>query len=205
MSPTHLAATRRRYHAPIAWAVAILLIPVQSAGQTPESGLGWADGGLWWGVAAGGGSTRLTCDLCRAGRDLGPSLSASVGAWAAPGLRVGLEGGGWSHDDDGTRESVYRAGLLAQLHPSDRGLFFHGGVGWSGYRAGDFHYDAGHLTVGAGWDLPLTDRWVVGNTVSVDAASFGSLRNEGRRVAGDVGLSVIRFAVHVRNERGGGA
>lgn len=205
MSRTHPVAPRWPYRALMAWAAAILLTPVQSAGQASGPGAGWADRGLWWGVAAGGGSTRLTCDLCRAGRDLGPSVSVSVGAWAAPGLRVGLEGGGWSHDDDGTREFIYRAGLLAQLHPSDRGLFIHGGIGWSGYRAGDFHYDAGHLTVGAGWDLPLTGRWVVGNTVSVDAASFGSLRNEGRRVAGDVGLSVIRFAVHVRNERGGGA
>ena len=174
---------------------AILLTPLHVAGQADAR----ATPGLWWGASVGAGSAHLTCDLCETNRDFGPSVDLAVGAWARPDLRIGLEGGGWTHDDDGGRETVYRAGLVAHLRPGSRGLFLTGGLGWSGYRAGDFNYDAARLTLGAGWDLPLTAGWVVGNTLSVDAASFGKLRNDDTTVSRDVGLSVLRFAIHVRS------
>ena len=104
------------------------------------------------------------------------------------------------HEDGDVREGVYRAGLVAELHPRPgSGLHVSGGIGWSGYRAEDFGYDAVRLTLGAGWDLPLTKDWVIGNAVTLDAASFGSLKNGDTRIAGDVGMSLVRLAVYVRH------
>jgi hypothetical protein len=107
-----------------------------------------------------------------------------------------VEVGGWSHDDDGVRESLFRVSTLAQLYPrAGSGFYVQGGLGWAGYRAESFAYDAVNLSLGAGWDLPLAGRWVVGNGVSVDAASFGTLRNEGRAAVREVSLSVVRLTV----------
>ena len=72
--------------------------------------------------------------------------------------------------------------------------------GGPGYRAEGFGYDAARLTLGAGWDLPLGGPWVLGNSVTLDAASFGSLRNEAAQVASSVGLSVVRFGVYIRRQ-----
>ena len=112
---------------------------------------------------------------------------------------MGVEGGGWSHDDDGEREKVYRAGVVAQLSPLlGRGLYLLGGFGWSGYRAGGFRYDAPRISVGAGWDLPVTGGWIIGSQLVLDASSFGSLKNEEDIVARRVGLSTIRLSIHLR-------
>lgn len=174
--------------------------PAVATGEAPSAvDEGGADG-LWWGFSVSAAGVRLTCDLCETPRELGPAISASVGAYANPTLRVGLEAGWWTHEDGDVRESIYRGGLVAQLHPRPgSGLHLVAGAGWSGYRAGDFSYDAARLTLGAGWDLPLTRSWVVGNTVSLDAASFGALENDGAVVVRSVGLSLVRIGVHVRH------
>jgi hypothetical protein len=114
-------------------------------------------------------------------------------------LRVGIDGGVWANEDGDVRETVYRAGLVAQLHPRPgSGLHLVGGLGWSGYRAELFNYDAVRLTLGAGWDLPLTEGWVVGNRVLLDAASFASWDNEVGSVVSSVGLSVLTFGMYLR-------
>ncbi len=154
---------------------------------------------LWWGFTLGAGGTRLTCDICQPARDLGPSADVAVGAHARDNLRVGVEAGGWTHDDDGQRESVYRAGVTAQLSPLvDRGLYLVGGFGWSAYRAGDFRLDAPRISVGTGWDLPVVAGWLIGSQVTLDASSLGSLKNDETTVARRVGLSTIRVSIHLR-------
>jgi hypothetical protein len=154
--------------------------------------------GLWWGIAVGGAGTRLTCDLCDPSRDLGPTVQFSIGSYATPTLRIGLEAGGWTHEDDESREKVYRAGVIANLRPSlERGLYLIGGFGWSSYRAGNFRYNAPSLSLGAGWDYPLGEDWRVGNQMTLDASSYGSLKNEERSVARNVGMSLVRFSVHL--------
>ncbi|MBT8488687.1 MAG: hypothetical protein HKN72_12735 [Gemmatimonadetes bacterium] len=156
-------------------------------------------GGLWWGASVQGGGTRLTCDFCDRSRKLGGALEAAIGAYASPQLRVGVEAGVWTRSDDDVREDVYTAGVVAELYPSrDSGLHLVGGVGWSGYRAGDFALDAPRIRLGAGWDLPVASSWVVGNRILLDAASYGSLDNDGDSVARPVGLSMVRFGVYVR-------
>ena len=154
---------------------------------------------IWWGVGAGAGALRFTCDLCATDRDRGPSLFAVVGAHATPGLRVGLEAGGWTLDDGGVREMLWRTGLTAFFHP-DPGSGFHvlAGIGWVGWRADELRYDSGSLNVGVGWEFELLPSWAVGNSVRIDASSWGSFKNEDDRVARDVGLSLLRFEVTLR-------
>ncbi|MDH3206773.1 MAG: hypothetical protein OEO79_09175 [Gemmatimonadota bacterium] len=174
------------------------LFPMPSAAfaQSPDEP---SPGGIWWEISAGAGGMRLTCAICDPTRELGPAISGAVGAYGSPRVRVGLEGGGWANDDGDVRESVYRAGLVAQLHPRpDSGLHLIGGLGWSGYRAELFTYDAIRLTLGAGWDLPLTGDWVVGNRLLLDAASFASLKNDEGAIASPVGLSVMTFGLYIR-------
>jgi hypothetical protein len=154
---------------------------------------------LWWELTVGGAASRLSCDICEPERENGPSADLALGAYASPRLRVGVQGGAWTHDDEGVRETVFRAGVLAQLHPrSSSGFLLLAGLGWSGYRAGTFGTDAARLTLGAGWDLPLAPGWVVGNSVALDAAAFGSLKREETTLARGVGLSVARLGVYLR-------
>lgn len=156
--------------------------------------------GLWWGASVEAAGTRLTCDLCDRNRDLGGAVEVAFGAHASPNLRVGVDVGAWTRGDGDVREDVYTAGIVAEVHPRPTsGLHLIGGIGWSGYRAGDFSLDASRLRVGAGWDLPLTGAWVVGNRLVLDAASFASLDSDETSVSSAVGLSVIRFGIYVRH------
>jgi hypothetical protein len=165
--------------------------------QTP-GGEGVGDG-FWWSVSAYAGGARLTCDLCDLGRDLGPALGVAIGAYASPAARVGIEAGGWTHQEGDVRETAYTGALVAEVHPRPRsGLHLIGGLGWIGYRAEAFHYDAVSLRLGLGWDLPLSASWVVGNRLTLDAASFGTLSADDTPVARAVGLSVVRFGVYLR-------
>jgi hypothetical protein len=183
-------------------AIAVLLtLPTGALGQKGlASGTSDRDQGLWWSVSMGAAGTRFTCDLCQNDRDLGPSVEVAIGTYAESGFRVGVDGGAWTHLQGDLRQSIYRAGVTAQLHPkAGSGFYLTGGFGWSGYRAGTFRSDIPRLTMGAGWDLPLGSSWVVGNSVVLDAASYGSLKNGNIAVARSVGLSVVRFGVHLRH------
>jgi hypothetical protein len=183
----------------LGWAliVGIAASPCALLAQSGRTGEG---PDLWWRVSVEAGGARLTCDLCDRRRDLGGALSVAFGAHASSSVRVGVEGGGWTRKEDGVRESVHEAGIVAEIHPwPERGLHLVGGLGWSGFRAGDFSLDAPRVRVGAGWDFPVTASWVVGNRVVLDAASFASLEGEGASVARSVGLSVVRFGVYARH------
>ena len=156
------------------------------------------DPGRWIGVALGGAGIRLTCDLCDPSRELGPAVELSVGSYARPDLRVGLEVGGWTHDDDGSRESVYRAGVVAHLRPRyDSGLYLVGGFGWTRYSAGVFRYDAPRVSLGAGWELPFGGNLRVGNQLTLDASGFGAIENGEHEVARTVGLSLVRLSIQI--------
>ncbi len=185
---------------------AVCIVVPSSSVRAQSTG---ADGGLWWSVSAAAGGARLTCDICDPTRDGGPGVEVAVGAHAASGVRVGVDAGGWTFREEDFRETVYTAGLVVEIHPRrDSGLHLIGGVGWSGYRANEvdpapgeegFRYDAMRLRVGAGWDLPLTASWVVGNRVTLDSSSLGTLHDDGTAIARAVGLSVVRFAVFLRH------
>jgi len=153
---------------------------------------------FWFGASMGGAGARLTCDLCDPSREIGPTAEISFGSWARPDLRVGVDVGGWTHDDAGDRETSLRAGVVAFLRPNlRRGIYFTGGFGWMRYSAGDFRYNAPRLSLGAGWDHLLGDRYRIGNQITLDATSFGSLKNEDTSIARNVGFSLVRVSVQV--------
>lgn len=172
--------------------LAVLLVPSDGAAQETVTR------GLWWSAGVGAGGARVTCDLCAASRDVGPAARVSLGATARPGLRVGLTGGLWTHDDGDVRENVWSAGLVAQqrLRPGSR-IHLDGGLGWAGYRADAFRYDAVELTLGVGYDIPVTGAWVVTNGLAIGVSSFGRLKRDERVAARDVSLSVVRFELTV--------
>lgn len=185
---------------PLLTLLAGLLAPRAGSAQ----GVGDASArGLWWEVSAAAGGTRLACAFCDRSRELGPALDGAFGAYASDRVRVGVEGGGWTArdgNDPDDRETVYRAGVVVQLHPRPgSGLHVLGGLGWNGYRTGEeTTYDAVRITLGAGWDLPLVGSWVVGNRVTLDASSFASLKDGDAVIARSVGLSVLRFGIYLR-------
>ncbi len=154
---------------------------------------------LWYEFTLGGAGSRLTCDICTAQRDVGAALTAAVGAYASPRVRVGLEVTRWTYLDAGVREHVDGLGVVAHLAPNpQKGLYLLGGAGVTTYRAGEFRYDAPRLSFGAGYDIPAFGKWVVGNVVTMDVAAFGELRSEGVTVLDRVGLSAVRAAVQLR-------
>ncbi len=184
--------------------VGTLALPVSAFAQSPRT----QSGGMWWSVSAAAAGARLACDICDPTRDAGPAVEAAVGTYATPAVRVGVEGGAWTFRDEGFRETVYTAGVTAEIHPRrESGLYLIGGLGWTGYRAGDvdaepdeegFHYNAPRLRLGIGWDLPLGSSWSVGNRVTLDASSLGTLTDEGTPIATAVGMSLVRFGIYLR-------
>lgn len=179
-------------------ALALCCLPAAALAQSAPPSQAPSASRLWFAASVGGAGARLTCDICDPARDLGPAIEVGLGSHATPHLRVGIELGGWTHDDDGARESSYRAGVVAALRPVlDRGGYLHGGFGWQRYQAGDFRYDAPRLSLGLGWDHPLGDHLRVGNQLTLDASSFGALRNDDTTVARHVGLSLVRLSVQL--------
>jgi hypothetical protein len=69
----------------------------------------------WYRLTGGGAGMRFTCDLCAPVRDPGPAVRLSVGAHAGPPLRVGLEGGGWTHEERTVGQPTHGLGLVAHV------------------------------------------------------------------------------------------
>lgn len=155
---------------------------------------------LWYEVAIGGAGARLTCDLCTPTRDVGAMGSVAIGAYANPNLRVGVELSGWTYTEDpDVREHLDGLGIVAQLTPNPANrIYLIGGLGWSGYRAGDFTWNAPRLSVGVGYEMPAFGSWSVGNTVILDGSGFGALRSDGQTVLRNVGMSSVRASVVIR-------
>ncbi|MDH5234085.1 MAG: hypothetical protein OEW77_03935 [Gemmatimonadota bacterium] len=182
----------------LAWALAALAAAPALAAQD-GGGAAAEPPSVWYEFTVGGASARLTCRLCQPAWNLGPVVTAAVGGYAGQRLRLGVEVSRWTYLDPGARETLTGIGLVMHLQPNPgRGLYLTGGLGWSGYRAGDFSYDAPRLTLGAGWDVPAFGRWVVGNVVALDASAFAPLRNGDVTVVPQAGHGAVRFAVQMR-------
>lgn len=177
--------------------------PAPAAAQqpaAPEHASAMGDGAfadaLWWSIGGGGGSVRLTCDICAADRDAGLTVHLALGARAREDLDVGLELGAWTREDGNVRETARRIDLRAILRPwAGSGFHVIGGLGWIGYSADELGYDSVALSAGAGWDFPLSGRWRIGNRLLLDAASYGSFSNDQGVAASDVSLSIARLEV----------
>jgi hypothetical protein len=165
-----------------------LLVAVPARAQS-------ASDALWYSVTVGAGSARFTCDPCAGTRDSGPSARVQIGGFARPGLRVGGSVGVWTHQEGDLRETLQQAGIVAHLdvRPGSA-LHLIAGLGWIGWRAEPFVYDGVDLSLGAGWNLPLSGRWSLSNAVTVHSASYGRLRN-GDDTVKDVSLSLAGLEI----------
>jgi len=133
-------------------------------------------GSVWWSLGGGSGSVRLDCDSCSGDRDRGVALHLGVGATAHERLDVGLEVGRWSTTEAGVSQTTNRADVRTVFRPlSGLGFNLIAGAGWSGYTAGDLDFSSVSLSAGAGWDVPVANRWRVGARVLTDLWSYGSI------------------------------
>ena len=177
-----MSATRRLQRWTLLPLAALLLAAPARAQSTTDA--------LWYSVTVGAGSARFTCDPCAGTRDTGPFARFAIGGFARPGLRIGGKVGVWTHAQGDLRETLQQAGIVAHLdvRPGSA-LYLIGGLGWIGWRADPFAYNAVDVSVGAGWNLPLAGRWSLANAVTVHSASFGRLGN------GDEGMSDVSLSL----------
>ncbi|MBX7120224.1 MAG: hypothetical protein K1X31_14630 [Gemmatimonadaceae bacterium] len=197
MSSEAFRGTRLLWAACALTALAAGVVRAQAAVQAPEAEVSRR---LWVEVGVGGAAARLTCDVCSPARDVGALGSLAVGAYASPRARLGIEATAWTYANDGVREHLDGLALIGAIHPSARrpAVYLQGGIGWTAYRADTFRWRAARLSLGVGYDVPITGRWVVGNLVSLDGSGFGTLRSSGSATLRNVGLSTVRISAQVR-------
>lgn len=154
--------------------------------------------GTWFGAGFGAGWTRVTCGICRNERDLGPSGYLRVGTAVRPGLLVAAEIDGWTRSRADVRSNAGAAGFATYLYPDpDRGLFLRGGLAWVRYSeaSGTAASNLFGITVGAGYEFPVSPGLSVSNYINLVASSFGSFRTDRATVASDISVSIIQFGI----------
>lgn len=175
---------------------AVLSVPRPAAAQP-------ARGGTWIGVGLGGGWTRVSCAICRRDRDLGPGGHVRFGTTLQPGLRLGAEVQGWTHENESdVRATVGSLAAAVQLYPRpDGGVFFKGGLGYVRYGAKADRDDTGvstgllGLLVGAGYEFRIAPGLSITNEISLVASSFGALRRDRTSVTDDVSVSLLQLGI----------
>lgn len=164
----------------------------QGGGGTGSSAA--TPGAISWSVGGGSGSTEVDCDICPDGSDSGLALHVGVRATAHEKFDVGLEVGRWSGEDSKSSTRIDARTVFRPL--SGLGFNVIGGAGWIGYSAGEIDFSALTVSVGAGWDVPVTNRWRVGARVLTDLASYGTVVTTGQTGSSTVvDISVDRLEV----------
>lgn len=153
-----------------------------------------ASGGAWFSAGVGGGWARITCAICRVDRNAGPAATLRFGTTLRPGLLVGGELEGWTRSSDDVRSMLTAGSAAAYIYPNPRrGLFLKAGAGLVHYRLNsDVSTNLIGLTLGAGYEIPITPTYSITNSIGLIASSFGSLRSDAGTVADDVSISVLQ-------------
>ena len=114
---------------------------------------------------------------------------------------MGAEADVWTREDgDDNRHLLGALTGAAYLYPDPGGrLHLKGGGGYIAYRADeDLASNLFGLVVGAGYELPLGERYVVANDLSLLASGFGTLTSGEQTVAGDVSVTLLRLGIALR-------
>lgn len=155
--------------------------------------------GAWFDVGGGAGWARVSCDICRANRNLAPSLRGAVGITVSPSLLLGADGMLWRAAEGTVTEWLGAAGAAVFWYPNPaKPLQLKGGVSYASYRATDEEHA---LTGGAfGPVLGVSYEWRLGSSlglapyVTVHVASLGGeLKFDGEPIASDLSLSALQF------------
>jgi hypothetical protein len=94
--------------------------------------------GLWFGAGVGMGSARLSCSICRSGRDGGGSGYIRVGATLTPQFLLGGETVLWYHSQGQVDYLLGSIQAVVYLYPIKKsGLYLKTGLGIAQYSAKD--------------------------------------------------------------------
>jgi hypothetical protein len=94
--------------------------------------------GLWFGGGVGIGSARLSCTVCRAGRDGGTSGYLRVGATVTKQLLLGAETMIWYHSQANVDYLLGSVQAVVLLYPmTNSGFYIKTGLGIAQYSAKD--------------------------------------------------------------------
>lgn len=94
--------------------------------------------GVWLGAGLGMGSARLSCTICRAGRDGGASGYLRVGATLTPRFLLGGETAIWYHSENDMSFLLGSILAVVYLYPmNNSGFYIKTGLGVAQYSAKD--------------------------------------------------------------------
>ena len=178
----------------MAWAIVVSLHAAPVQAQTV-----WR-AGFWGGVGAGIGAARLSCRICTGDREQGLSGYARFGVSIARGLRIGLEGNAWFHEENAVSRRLFNLGGVVFLYPrAEGGFFLKGGLGVSDYKASD---DTDAITsrafaaqIGAGYELRVTRRFALVPYANFIGSSAGDIRFNGDPSLESGNTSLIQLGI----------
>jgi hypothetical protein len=179
--------------------VGVALVACAVAPQVVLAQLPVQRNGAWFDVGGGAGWARVSCDICRANRNLAPALRGAVGVTLSPSLLIGADGMIWRAGEGSVTELLGAVAAVAYWYPNPmKPLKLKGGLSYTSYRASDEEHA---LTGGAfGPTLGLSYEWRLGSSlglapyVTVHVASLGGeLKFDGAPIAGDLSLSSLQF------------
>lgn len=116
--------------------------------------------GFWIGGGAGIGSARLSCTVCRAGRDGGGSGYLRLGATITPQILIGGEAIAWYHSEQDVSFFLGSVQAVVLLYPMAKsGFFVKTGFGLAQYSAKDptnkISSQALAMQVGVGYEMAV--------------------------------------------------
>lgn len=164
---------------PILGATFLWAAPAAAQSRPPHHGF-WAD------VEFGYGRLEKSSDQEPVTRQGVFTLNFALGGWLNPQLRLGGELGGWllesfSTMDPSVGESVSQARVIAQWYPwPDRGLFLKVGGGRAVYTNEhplEFDSEGWGGTIGAGYDLRVSNGFSLTPVVTFNQGTLGQVRN----------------------------
>lgn len=142
------------YRAALCASLAALAAHTLEAQQLPERR------GLWFGGGVGMGSARLSCSICRSGRDGGASGYLRVGATVTRQVLIGAETMVWYHNEGQVDYLLGAVQAVVLLYPmKTNGFYLKTGFGIAQYSAKDNDDDASTQAlagqVGVGYEVPV--------------------------------------------------
>lgn len=161
--------------------------------------------GTWLGGGLGTASAQVNCEFCASDRNGGLSGYLAGGISLRPGVRAGLEIGGWFDTTDDIRQRLLLYGASVYWSPRPRGAwFFKGGVGLLRYHADDVNdpddnpLKAGTaaLQVGAGYDLRAGSKLWLAPFANLIVSTSGNLTS-GNSVVTDASFSMLQIGAGV--------
>ena len=181
---------------PVAIAAALLLASVSALGAQATS----VRQGLWVGAGIGRGSARLSCQICRSGRDGGTSGYLRAGTTLSPAVLLGLEGTAWYHSDAGVDQLLASLQAVVYLYPRPgSGFYVKTGIGLSSFSAKDnqdevsSHALAGQ--VGVGYEVPMGQSLSIVPFANFLGSTGGNIRFNNTVTDLSANTSLLQFGV----------